>query len=556
LGDISGKATIDSKLSMLMLTLTSVLMVNETRVINEKTISSLGNIIRTKQVLDNNGKNVPYPKLVFLLKDVQLDIVVNNQPATPAQYLEDKLRPSTHGSKESNEAREAIQSHLTDRDCVAFCHPTIDAVKLNELENLPSSDIDDAFEKSLQNLISIVCDQQNKKVIKGDGGGSIFVDGPQYIQITEMALAAINSSKAFVAMDVWDTVCQAQAKLLLDDAVALLRESLDPLRKLMPMQLRDLLRENDKIVERILFQFKDPFQSLGNIGRSHLDQLSEYMKTTRELEIENETESRRKCKQAASDALNSVTLLFQTYSENFRKISNMEKNDISRIQKNQKDIQNFIHKLSRPRNSLTDQFLQDYKIKALGPSISSIQKVTEETELRQFLTKSIQDLQLLALAETQKIQKLEHEKIEAERKEEELRVQIQRDEDKRREIEYSEKLRKQKIAAEKERIAQEEEARIQRQQWKERARQQQLQAERERQQALQQQREEEEKKRQQAQEEEKRRQRAYAVECSNRQYRQQRQDAAEQLALLILSAAIQQQRQQSFYSSFNNRPWY
>ncbi|XP_072889432.1 guanylate-binding protein 1-like isoform X1 [Hemitrygon akajei] len=125
-----------------------------------------------------------FPEFVWVIRDLTLDLNVDDKEATPNEYLEHILKLKdgeiSEQDKKYNEIRRCILEYFPSYRCFAFPIPAL-SQKLKKLQELEDKDLDEGFVTERQNLIDYI--HTHKKVKRVVGGQ--LVTGRRFVELTK-----------------------------------------------------------------------------------------------------------------------------------------------------------------------------------------------------------------------------------------------------------------------------------------------------------------------------------------------------------------------------------
>ena len=110
-----------------------------------------------------------FPIFVFVLRDFNLQLVINKREVTADEYMEHCLRPREGDSeitKKYNLPRECIRKYFPTRHCFTLDRPVYQRHKLWELDGLPDEELSPEFVEEMTTLIDFIFTQAPVKKIE------------------------------------------------------------------------------------------------------------------------------------------------------------------------------------------------------------------------------------------------------------------------------------------------------------------------------------------------------------------------------------------------------
>ncbi|XP_059810026.1 guanylate-binding protein 1-like isoform X2 [Hypanus sabinus] len=181
-GDIDN----DHSIYALAILLSSIFIYNGQNNIDQKSLQDLHSVTKLSTWIQMNSQHddCDFPEIVWVIRDLTLDMTIDGKDVTPNEYLEYslKLKDSeiSEKDKEYNELRRCIRDNFPSRCCFAFPIPT-SGKKLKKLQELEDKDLDEDFVTERQKLIDYI---HNHKKVKRVLGGQP-VTGRRFVELTE-----------------------------------------------------------------------------------------------------------------------------------------------------------------------------------------------------------------------------------------------------------------------------------------------------------------------------------------------------------------------------------
>ncbi len=228
LGAIDQDENHDTKMVLLGLLLSSLMLYNSMGSIDEGALNSLSlvvNISKSLQSKCNNGKvddeefAKNFPAFLWILRDFALQLKdPQGNPISPKQYLENALalqKGSSEAIENKNKIRRLLKYFFADRDCATLVRPTENESDLQNLINLPDEKLRKEFVDQLTALKLRIRKKLRAKVVNGKK-----VNGPMLADLCVAYTAAINGGQVPSIDSAWSYVCKAQCETALNEVQA------------------------------------------------------------------------------------------------------------------------------------------------------------------------------------------------------------------------------------------------------------------------------------------------------------------------------------------------
>ena len=186
LGSLDKDERHDTKIVLLGLLLSSLMIYNTMGSIDENALNSLSlvvNIAKELQLNNSNGKfneeefAANFPAFLWILRDFSLQLKdVQGNPITSKQYLEEALslqKGSSEIVEEKNRVRKLLKHFFSDRDCATLVRPIENETDVQNLSKLPN----DKLRKEFIDQLGIIKGKIKKK-LKGKIVNGRKVNGP------------------------------------------------------------------------------------------------------------------------------------------------------------------------------------------------------------------------------------------------------------------------------------------------------------------------------------------------------------------------------------------
>eukprot|EP01022_Parablepharisma_sp_SALTPOND_P025670 TRINITY_DN602_c1_g1_i1.p1 TRINITY_DN602_c1_g1~~TRINITY_DN602_c1_g1_i1.p1 ORF type:complete len:1870 (-),score=221.62 TRINITY_DN602_c1_g1_i1:13785-19394(-) len=226
LGAIDEDENHDTKVVLLGLLLSSLMLYNSMGSIDENALNSLSLVVNISKTLqaNNSGEKLDddefaknFPSFFWILRDFSLQLKdPQGNPITPKQYLENALslqKGSSEAVENKNKVRRLLKHFFADRDCATLVRPTEDEGDLQNLIRLP----DDKLRKEFVDQLSVVKTKIRKKLRAKIVNGK-KVNGPMLADLCIAYTDAINGGKVPSIDNAWTYVCKSQCETALNEA--------------------------------------------------------------------------------------------------------------------------------------------------------------------------------------------------------------------------------------------------------------------------------------------------------------------------------------------------
>ena len=213
--DLSTK-TYDSKIFALIILLSSLFIYNTNGNIDEQSISDLvlstylSNSIafntNTKKIIDKDKLISDLaPKFIWTLRDFSLEKVdpETGEEITSNEYLELCLRNKSSSKKnnQNNKIRESIIKFFKERECITLPRPVDKEKDLQNLKNIPFSELKSNFRSEFLILKKKVYETSKPKIFNGKK-----ITGPILADLLKIFIDSINSGIVPNINTAWDNI--------------------------------------------------------------------------------------------------------------------------------------------------------------------------------------------------------------------------------------------------------------------------------------------------------------------------------------------------------------
>ena len=226
LGAIDEDENHDTKVVLLGLLLSSLMLYNSMGSIDENALNSLSLVVNISKNLQANNKGEKldddefaknFPSFFWVLRDFSLQLKdPQGNPITPKQYLENALSLQKGGSEaveNKNKVRRLLKHFFSDRDCATLVRPTENEGDLQNLIKLPDDKLRKEFVDQLNAIKAKIKKKLKAKVVNGKK-----VNGPMLADLCVAYTDAINGGQVPSIDNAWTYVCKSQCESALNEA--------------------------------------------------------------------------------------------------------------------------------------------------------------------------------------------------------------------------------------------------------------------------------------------------------------------------------------------------
>ena len=107
-----------------------------------------------------------FPDFIYILRDFNLDLIIDGKEMSPDEYLEHSLKPRTDHVKGYTTIREAIKKYFKSRKCFVFVSPASGS-QMKHLDKLPNDKLDPLFVQQADEFVEHIFDSCPVKNLKG-----------------------------------------------------------------------------------------------------------------------------------------------------------------------------------------------------------------------------------------------------------------------------------------------------------------------------------------------------------------------------------------------------
>jgi hypothetical protein len=112
-----------------------------------------------------------FPTFTWVIRDFALGLVdEDGDPISGTQYLDNSLKPVKGFDKqtvERNRIRSMLSSFFSKRQCMTLVRPCNDEDALQQIDNIPFTDLREEFQRSMKELRSLIFDHLVPKTVLG-----------------------------------------------------------------------------------------------------------------------------------------------------------------------------------------------------------------------------------------------------------------------------------------------------------------------------------------------------------------------------------------------------
>lgn len=260
----------DTKVVLLGLLLSSLMLYNSMGSIDENALNSLSLVINISKTLQEHNANgntdeeefaKNFPIFLWILRDfsLQLKDPQGNQ-ISPKQYLENALavqKGNSEAVENKNKVRRLLKYFFPDRDCATLVRPTENEGDLQNLINLPDDKLRKEFIEQVNALKIKVKKKLRAKVVNGKK-----VNGPMLASLCAAYTEAINSGKIPSIDNAWSYVCKSQCEAALNEIQTLHATLVDSkLISKLPCGVKGMREVYKEIEEECMARFKEKLVS-------------------------------------------------------------------------------------------------------------------------------------------------------------------------------------------------------------------------------------------------------------------------------------------------------
>ena len=251
LGSMSASETHDVRVFSLALLLSSTFMFNATGAITEATLNNLSlvasltehvRLTAHEEATEEDLASI-FPRFLYVCRDFTLKMVgEDGEEVDPTTYLNNALRVRGSADSSKSRVRNAI-NHLfppEKRQCFTMVRPVTDESKLQNLSDLPDSDLRPEFLQSIDALRKNIVSQTMPP--KNDGAP---INGRMLASLAKMYVEAINGGAVPAIKDSWSQLSEGECLAAAEEARTAFKSLTDAAdtASLSVVQARKLLRD-------------------------------------------------------------------------------------------------------------------------------------------------------------------------------------------------------------------------------------------------------------------------------------------------------------------------
>ncbi|XP_059810028.1 guanylate-binding protein 1-like isoform X1 [Hypanus sabinus] len=309
-GDIDN----DNSIYLLAILLSSILIYNSKNQIDQQSlqdlyfVTELSKRIQMKSQPDGcNGWDFVrfFPEFVWVIRDLTLDLNVDDKDATPNDYLEHILKlkdgDSSEQNKKYNELRRCIRDNFPSRCCFAFPIPA-HRKKLKQLQELEDKDLDEDFVTERQNLIDYI---HNHKKVKRVVGGQL-VTGRRFAELAKVYVGMLADGVLPCVENSVAKLAELENQAAVDEALKFYSDGMKKFSEPGCLTMSKLIEDhNARSIEAFSIFHKRCMNT--NSGK-YIQQLEETMSSTYEsLKAKVKKKSQEECDRHLKEVMSSIT---------------------------------------------------------------------------------------------------------------------------------------------------------------------------------------------------------------------------------------------------------
>ena len=304
LGAIDEDATHDTKVVLLGLLLSSLMIYNSVGSIDENALNSLSlvvNIAKTLQTKNTNSGNEEefarnFPAFFWVLRDFSLQLKdPQGNVISSRQYLENALslqKGTSDAVENKNKVRRLLKHFFADRDCATLVRPTENESDLQNLIELPDEKLRSEFVEQLGMLRAKIRKKLKVKIVNGKK-----VNGPMLVDLCESYTEAINSGQVPSIDNAWSYMCKSQCETALQDTQVHFEESVKiKVLKKLPLTELQIKQAFSEMREEAIRTFKERL-----VGELSSDQELALNKLLVKLKKQTKSLVYQKCKELSEE---------------------------------------------------------------------------------------------------------------------------------------------------------------------------------------------------------------------------------------------------------------
>eukprot|EP00826_Nyctotherus_ovalis_P034713 TRINITY_DN2912_c0_g5_i1.p1 TRINITY_DN2912_c0_g5~~TRINITY_DN2912_c0_g5_i1.p1 ORF type:complete len:806 (-),score=295.59 TRINITY_DN2912_c0_g5_i1:353-2770(-) len=309
LGAIDEDATHDTKVVLLGLLLSSLMIYNSVGSIDENALNSLSlvvNIAKSLQTKNSGTGNEEefaknFPAFFWVLRDFSLQLKdPQGNMISPRQYLENALslqKGNSDAVENKNKVRRLLKHFFADRDCATLVRPTENESDLQNLIELADEKLRTEFMEQLGLLRARIRKKLKVKIVNGKK-----VNGPMLVDLCESYTEAINSGQVPCIDNAWSYMCKSQCESALSDTQLHFEEAVKKkvLNKL-PLTEVQIKQAFNEIKEESIRMFRERL-----VGELSSEQELALRKLLEKLKKQAKSTVYRKCKELCEEHFEAI----------------------------------------------------------------------------------------------------------------------------------------------------------------------------------------------------------------------------------------------------------
>ena len=272
----------DTKIVLLTILLSSLLLYNSMGAINENALQSLSLVVNiSKTIQQNNSESgnedtlaANFPAFLWVLRDFSLQLVdTEGNHINARQYLELALGEQNGTSdniENKNRIRRLLKHFFAQRDCCTLVRPTEDET---DLQNLAQIKIENLRPEFIQHVE--VLKNKTKKKLKAKLVNDQKINGSMFADLVDNYVQVINKGKVPNIDSCWDNMCKSVATNAIQTAISAyhtqIQTNIIPKLPLTKTKLEDL---KATIQQTVITQFRAKILQKEDI-ENHIKDLTE-----------------------------------------------------------------------------------------------------------------------------------------------------------------------------------------------------------------------------------------------------------------------------------------